>query len=54
MSEADRLNRLAKWYRRQAERTEEPRIWEARLLMAEDLELQAAAARIAADKHDAL
>lgn len=48
MSEADELDRLAMWYRDQAERAEEPRIWESRLLMAEDLEAQARSARIVA------
>jgi hypothetical protein len=48
MSEADKLDRLAMWYRDQAERAEEPRIWEARLMMAQDLEAQAATARTAA------
>ena len=48
MSESEKLNRLAMWYRDQAERAEEPRIWEARLLMAEELEEQARLASVAA------
>jgi hypothetical protein len=48
ISESEKLTRLAMWYRDQAERAGEPRIWEARLLMAEDLEAQARAARTAA------
>lgn len=35
------LRRLAAWYRQLAERTESPIIWEARLLMAQDLENEA-------------
>jgi hypothetical protein len=42
MQEAERLRELAAWYREFAERAENPAIWESRLLMAEDLEQEAA------------
>ena len=37
----ERLRRLATWYRDQAERAENPWVWEARLHTAEDLEARA-------------
>ena len=42
MEEADRLRKLAAWYREFAERAGEPWIWEARLQTADELEHQAA------------
>ena len=42
MDEADRLRKLAAWYREFAERAGEPWIWEARLQTADELEYQAA------------
>ena len=41
MEDADKLRELAAWYREFAEKTANPTIWEARLLMAEDLEREA-------------
>jgi hypothetical protein len=37
----DKLRQLAAWYREFAERAGNPRIWEARLRPAEDLEVEA-------------
>ena len=42
MQNPDELRELASWYREFAERAGNPTIWEARLLMAEDLEAEAA------------
>jgi hypothetical protein len=42
MNEADRLRKLAAWYRAFAERAGEPWIWEARLQTADELENAAA------------
>jgi hypothetical protein len=42
MDEADRLRKLAAWYREFAERAGEPWIWEARLQTADELEHAAA------------
>jgi hypothetical protein len=42
MKEADRLRKLAAWYREFAERAGEPWIWEARLQTADELEHEAA------------
>jgi hypothetical protein len=39
--QVQRLRNLAAWYREFAERAGNPAIWEARLLMAEDLEKEA-------------
>jgi hypothetical protein len=36
-----KLRELASWYREQAERAENPVIWEARLRTAEDLDAEA-------------
>ena len=36
-----KLRELASWYREQAERTENPVIWDARLRTAEELEAEA-------------
>jgi hypothetical protein len=44
MDRAQRLRDLAAWCREFAERAGSPAIWEARLLMAEDLEKEADAA----------
>jgi len=41
MQNPDELRELASWYREFAERAGNPTIWEARLLMAEDLEAEA-------------
>ena len=41
MDEADRLRKLAAWYREFAERAGEPWIWEARLQTADELENEA-------------
>ncbi len=41
MHNPNELRKLALWYREFAERTENPVIWESRLLMAEDLEAEA-------------
>jgi hypothetical protein len=41
MDEADRLRKLAAWYREFAERAGEPWIWEARLQTADELEHEA-------------
>jgi hypothetical protein len=38
MDEADKLRKLAAWYREFAERAGEPWIWEARLQTADELE----------------
>jgi hypothetical protein len=48
MPEAEKLLRLAAWYREFAERSDNPWIWEARLRTAEDLEAQAQRSRDAA------
>jgi hypothetical protein len=40
--DADKLRELAYWYRNFAERAGSPNIWECRVLMAEDLEAEAA------------
>jgi len=40
-SAAEKLRELASWYREFAERAGSTTIWEARLHMAEDLELEA-------------
>jgi hypothetical protein len=42
MENPQKLRELAAWYREFAEKTANPTIWEARLRMAEDLELEAA------------
>jgi hypothetical protein len=42
MEEAERLRKLAAWYREFAERAGEPWIWEARLQTADELENAAA------------
>ena len=42
MEEADRLRKLAAWYREFAERAGEPWIWQARLKTADELEYEAA------------
>jgi hypothetical protein len=42
MEEAERLRKLAAWYREFAERAGEPWIWEARLQTADELENEAA------------
>lgn len=39
--EQQKLRELAAWYREFAEKTANPAIWEARLRMAEDLEMEA-------------
>jgi hypothetical protein len=39
--QVQKLRNLAAWYREFAERAGNPAIWEARLLMAEDLEKEA-------------
>jgi hypothetical protein len=39
--DAEKIRELASWYRANAERAGSPVIWEARLRMAEDLELEA-------------
>jgi len=39
--DATKLRELASWYREFAERTDNPAIWEVRLLLAEDLEKEA-------------
>ena len=36
-----RIRELAAWHREQAERTENPVIWDARLRTAEDLDMEA-------------
>lgn len=41
MENPQKLRELASWYREFAEKTANPAIWEARLRMAEDLELEA-------------
>ena len=41
MENPQKLRELAAWYREFAEKTANPSIWEARLRMAEDLELEA-------------
>ena len=41
MDDPSKLRALASWYRQFAERTGNPLIWEARLLMAEDLDQEA-------------
>ncbi len=41
MENPQKLRELAAWYREFAERTGNPAIWEARLRMAEDLEIEA-------------
>jgi hypothetical protein len=38
MSQAQQLRELARWYRKFAERTENPTIWDLRMRTAEDLE----------------
>ena len=42
MNEADRLRKLAAWYREFAERAGEPWVWEARRQTADELENEAA------------
>jgi hypothetical protein len=42
MDEADRLRKLAAWYREMAERAGDPWIWEARLKTAIEMEREAA------------
>ncbi len=44
MEDPRKLRELAAWYREFAEKAANPSIWEARLLMAEDLEREAARA----------
>jgi len=41
MDQAQKLRDLANWYRKFAERAENPAIWDARLRTAEDLEREA-------------
>ncbi len=41
MEDPQKLRDLAAWYREFAEKTGNPAIWEARLRMAEDLDLEA-------------
>jgi hypothetical protein len=41
MEDSEKLRELAAWYREFAEKAASPVIWEARLLMAEDLEREA-------------
>jgi hypothetical protein len=54
MDEADRLRKLAAWYREFAERAGEPWIWEARLQTADELENEAALLEIELTKIDRL
>jgi hypothetical protein len=42
MNTADKLRKLASWYRDFAERAGDPAIWDARRRTAEDLEREAA------------
>ena len=42
LEDAAELRKLAAWYREFAERAGNPLIWESRLLLAEDLEREAA------------
>ena len=41
MADPEKLRELAAWYREFAEQTPDPKIWEARLWTAEDLEAEA-------------
>jgi hypothetical protein len=41
MADPEKLRELAAWYREFAEQTPDPKIWEARLWTAEDLEEEA-------------
>ncbi len=41
MENPEKLRELAAWYREFAEKAADPRIWESRLRMAEDLEEEA-------------
>lgn len=41
MDDPQKLRELAAWYREFAEKTGNPSIWESRLRMAEDLEMEA-------------